>query len=260
MKAISLGAVLLLLGPGPPGTAADYSVYVSPWKTPWRYEGARGPEHWASLDADYALCGSGRAQSPIDIRDALPADLPQLHFAYRTEPVGYLINNGATIRVNYHDAPGTGSFLSLGSARYQLVQFHFHHPSEETIDGRRYDLVLHLIHQDADGAELAVAVLMKAGRENPALARLFRTLPQREGQIRAPGLQVDPADFLPRHLGYYTYRGSQTAPPCHEAVTWIVMKEPMEVSARQIAAFAVLFPHDVRPLQPLNGRAVRSSR
>ena len=94
------------------------------WKTPWTYEGPTGAAHWSRLDPDYAACNTGREQSPIDIRDAVPADLPDLRFAYLPGPLQYLINNGYTIRVNYHDAPGAGNFLIIGDTRYQIGRAH----------------------------------------------------------------------------------------------------------------------------------------
>jgi carbonic anhydrase len=238
---------------------ADYSQYVSPWKTPWAYSGARGPAHWGALDPEYALCNSGKAQSPIDIRAAQPARLPRLRFDYHLRPVGYVINNGAAIRVNYHDAPGSGDFLYVGARRYQLVQFHFHRPSEESVDGRQYDMVLHLMHKADDGEIAGVAVLLVAGHANAAVERLWQHMPAHEGQSAVPGLELNPADLLPATTGYYTYSGSQTAPPCTEGVRWFVLKTPLEVSAAQIAAYARIYPHDVRPLQPLNGRSVQAS-
>jgi carbonic anhydrase len=121
-----LAALATLLARAPLGADAQY---LSPWRTPWTYSGARGPEHWGELDPDYALCGSGRAQSPIDIRTAQKADLPPLRFDYHSAPLLFVTNNGATIRVDYPDPPGSGDFLLLGGKRYQLQQFHFHHPS-----------------------------------------------------------------------------------------------------------------------------------
>ena len=75
-----------------------------------------------------------------------------------------------------------------------------------------------------------------------------------------PGVEVNPTGLLPRDTSYYTYMGSQTAPPCTEGVTWFVLKTPMEISAEEISAFAKLYPHDVRPVQPLNGRVVEESQ
>lgn len=256
---VAMAAVLLAAALAPAGLAqpAAESQYVPQWRTPWSYApGPRGPEHWGDLDPQYAPCGHGQAQSPIDIRDAQRANLPPLRFEYHRRPVGYVTNNGAAIRVNYHDAPGSGDFLLLGARRYQLTQFHFHRPSEETIEGRRYAMVLHLMHRADDGEVLGVAVLLTAGRQNAALAPLWQHLPPREGQVAVPGLELDLTQLLPQERGYYSYLGSQTAPPCTEGVRWLVLKHPLEVSAQQIAAYARLYPHDVRPLQPRNGRSV----
>jgi carbonic anhydrase len=231
------------------------------WKTPWTYEGAAGAEHWSALDPAYAACNAGKEQSPIDIRNARKAELPALRFEYKSGPLKYLINNGYTIRVNYHDAPGSGNFLVVGDKRYQLTQFHFHRPSEEYINGKPYDMVIHLMHTASDGAPAGVAVLLKAGRANAAIQRLWEHMPTAAGkEEEIARVEVDPAGLLPRDFAYYTYMGSITAPPCSEGVTWFVMKTPVDISAEQIKAFAKLYPHDVRPLQPLNGRVVKVSQ
>jgi carbonic anhydrase len=237
----------------------DYSHYVSPWKTHWDYEGPRGAAHWSTLDPAYAVCNAGKEQSPIDIENTQKAKLPALQFEYKTEPARYVINNGYTIRVNYHDAPGTGSFLVVGDKRYQLIQFHFHRPSEEYVRGKQFDMVLHLIHRTADGEEADVAVLLQVGRPNATVERLWQHMPKVEGQQAVPGLEVNPTDMLPRETGYYEYMGSVTAPPCTEKVRWFVLKTPAEISAAQVDAFAKLYSHAVRPLQPLNGRIVKES-
>jgi carbonic anhydrase len=233
-------------------------TYVSPWRTPWTYEGERGSDHWAELDSQYSACG-GKEQSPIDIRATQKAPLPGLRFDYRSGPIKYVINNGHTIRVNYY-APGSGDFLIVGDKRYQLTQFHFHHPSEEYVHGKRYQMVVHLVHQADDGEVVTVAVFLKTGNANPAIQKIWEHMPRMEGQEEVPGVMVNPADFLPADTAYYTYAGSQTAPPCTEGVKWILLKSPIGASARQISTFAQLYPHDVRPLQPLNGRVVMESQ
>jgi carbonic anhydrase len=238
---------------------ADYSHYVSPWKTPWDYEGPRGAEHWSTLDPAYALCNTGKQQSPIDIRGTKKAQLPPLRFEHINEPVGYVINNGHTIRIDYHDAAGTGSFLVVGEKRHQLTQFHFHRPAEERVRGKQYDMVLHLMHKADDGEVVGVAVFLKEGHANATIQQVWDYMPEKEGQRAAPGASLDPAGMLPPNTGYYLYTGSQTAPPCSEGIKWIVLKTPMNVSAAQIKAFAALYPHDVRPLQPLYGRVVQES-
>jgi len=230
------------------------------WKTHWTYDGPTGAEHWSSLDPEYAACSAGREQSPIDIRNSQKAELPALRFQYQSGPLKYLINNGYTIRVNYHDAPAAGSFLTVGGTRYQLTQLHFHHPSEEYINGKPYDMVLHLMHEASDGKIAGVAVLLKAGRANATIQQIWAHMPKTEGkEMEVPGVELNPAGMLPQNSAYYTYRGSLTAPPCTEDVTWFVLKTPVDVSPEQIKAFAKLYPRDVRPLQPINGRIVKET-
>jgi carbonic anhydrase len=231
------------------------------WKTPWSYEGATGAEHWGDLDPEYAACKVGKQQSPIDIRNAEKAELPAIRFEYRSSPLKYLINNGHTIRVNYHDASGSGNFLIVGDKRYQLTQFHFHRPSEEYIYGRPYDMEVHLMHEASDGKVAGVAVFLKAGGANATIQQIWDHMPKTEGkEEEITGVEVNPADLLPSDHANYMYMGSLTAPPCSEGVTWFVLKTPVELSAEEINAFAKLYPHDVRPLQGLNGRVVKESQ
>jgi carbonic anhydrase len=231
------------------------------WKTHWSYEGAAGAEHWSDLDPDYAACNAGKEQSPIDIRNAEKAELPAIRFEYKSRPLKYLIDNGYTLRVNYHDAPGSGNSLIVGEKRYQLTQFHFHRPSEEYIDGKPYDMVLHLMHQASDGKIAGVAVLLKEGKANATIQQLWERWPKIEGKEQdVAGVEVNPSALLPNAAAYYMYMGSLTAPPCSEDVTWFVLKTPLDMSAEEIAAFAEHYPHDVRPLQPLNGRVVKQSQ
>lgn len=229
------------------------------WRTPWSYAGTNGPEHWGELDPAYATCSSGREQSPIDIHRTTKATLPALRFEYKRGPLR-IINNGYTaVRVNY--PRGNGNVLAVGDRRYELTQFHFHRPSEEYIRGRPYDMVIHLMHASSDGKIAAVAVLLRSGGENATIRELWAHMPQSAGQEHEiPNLELDPSGLLPRDTAYYRYQGSLTAPPCTENVTWFVLKTPLELSAAQVSAFAQLYPHDVRPIQALNGRIVEESR
>jgi len=256
--------VLLALGVAvaPAGQQSQDPAYSNKWS----YAGANGPEHWGDLDPDYAACKTGKAQSPIDIRKAKKAELPAIRFEYKSGPLR-IINSGHTIRVNYY-APGSGSFLIVGDKRYQLTQFHFHHPSEEYIHGKPSDMVIHLIHVAADGEVASVAVLLKAGNANATIQQIWEHIPQTQGkEEEIAGVELNPAGLLspvaalpPYAAAYYTYMGSGTAPPCAEGVLWFVLKTPVTVSAEQIDTFAKLYPHDVRPVQPLNGRVVKESQ
>ncbi|MFI5229029.1 MAG: carbonic anhydrase [Gemmatimonadales bacterium] len=230
------------------------------WKTPWDYQGSRGPEHWSALDTAYAACNNGREQSPIDIRAVTKADLPALRFDYTSAPIEGLTDNGKTIRVNYH-GPRNDNVLIVGADRYRLTQFHFHRPAEELVNGKRYDMVLHLMHAASDGRIAGVAVFLTAGKANATIQRLWDHMPTVVGKEESiPGVDVDPSGLLPRDAAYYMYAGSLTAPPCTEGVTWFVLETPVEISAAQIAAFAKRYPGDVRPVQPLNGRVVKVRR
>jgi carbonic anhydrase len=158
-------------------------------------------------------------------------------------------------------APGNGNFLIVGDKRYELTQFHFHRPSEEYIHGKPPDMVIHCMHQSSDGKVAGVAVLLKSGNANATVQRLWEHMPKTAGAEKLiAGVEIDPAGLLPRDDTYYTYRGSQSAPSCSEGVTWFVLKSPVDISADEINAFARLYPHDVRPVQPLNGRVVGESR
>lgn len=232
---------------------------LAQWKTPWSYEGLAGPERWSALDPAFSACNAGREQSPIDIQSTAREKLSALRFDYRSGPLKYLINNGKTVRVNYH-APGNENFVFVGAQRYQLTQFHFHRPSEESIHGQTFAMVAHFMHGSREGRVAGVAVLLKSGSANATVQQIWDHMPLVEGsEHEIKGVSLDPAGLLPRDLAYYTYEGSLTAPPCTEGVTWFVLKSPVEISSAQIAAFAKLYPHDVRPAQPLNGRIVRES-
>jgi carbonic anhydrase len=247
--------VLLLIAP-----VLTPAVARAQWRTPWDYEGTRGAGHWGDLDPGYAVCKAGKEQSPIDIRNAKKAALPAIRFVNNSGPLKYLTNNGHTIRVNYH-APGSGDFLIVGDKRYELTQFHFHRPSEEYIHGKPYDMVLHLMYEASDGKVAGVAVLLKSGSANATIQQIWEHMPTTAGkEEEIPGVEIDPSGLLPSNTAYYTYMGSLTAPPCTEDVVWFVLKTPMDISAKQIRAFAKLYPHNVRPVQPLNLRVVQESR
>jgi carbonic anhydrase len=255
---LGLFVVALVLAPGS-AQAQEPTPGHNAWRTPWSYEGAIGPAHWGDLDPEYAACKMGKEQSPIDIRNAKKADLPPLHFEFKNGPLN-IINNGYTaVRVDY--APGNGNFLIVGNKRYELTQFHFHHPSEEYFHGKPYAMGMHFMYESGDGKVAAVAVLLKAGRANATIKQLWEHMPKTEGkEKRIPGVELNPAALLPRDTAYYTYMGSQTAPPCTQGVTWFVLKTPLDISPQQIRAFAKLYPHDVRPVQPLNARVVRENQ
>lgn len=217
----------------------------------WAYEGVEGPAHWAMLSPAYRTCEKGSHQSPIDILGAHHESAPsRLGFAYRTSRVR-LMHTGHTVQATYQ----AGSLLTLGETTYMLRQFHFHSPSEHRIDGRSYDMEVHLVHQDEGGRIAIVAVLLEAGLENPTLERLWAELPQQVGQVSAE-VELNAIELMPAQTHFYLYEGSPTTPPCTEGVRWIVLKQPQTVSLSQMTRFRAYLGEDARPVQALNHREV----
>jgi len=223
--------------------------------TRWGYEGPQAPESWGSLDPGFAVCSNGREQSPIDLTGAERETLSGIGFEYAPSPIS-IQNNGHSIQVNYE--PGSG--IVLDGTRYGLVQFHFHHRSEHTVDGADFPLELHPVHADAAGALAVVGVFVEEGAANGALAPVWRHLPADAGPAALVQGTVDAAALLPERRTTWRYRGSLTTPPCSEGVSWLMMTEPVAASREQIEAFAALFPVNNRPVQPLNGRRLVTDR
>lgn len=222
----------------------------------WTYTGKHGPAHWGEVDPEFTVCSTGHFQSPIDIRDATPADLPAITFDYHDAPLK-MVNNGHTIMVSYP----AGSSMTVGGKRYELVQFHFHHPSEEKVAGKQYGMVAHLVHKDSDGHLAVVAVLLDVGKKSSQLLdTLWTNAPTKAGTEKSVAVTVNAAELLPAQRGYYTFPGSLTTPPCSEGVTWFVLKEPVAVSNVQVGKFARLYPNNARPIQQVAGRSVQQTK
>ena len=217
----------------------------------WGYSGDAGPAYWGELSPEYALCAEGAAQSPIDIRDASALDLVDIDFRYG-ESANNIFNNGHTIQVNI-DA---GSAIVYNGITYNLLQFHFHSPSEHTIEGMPAPLEIHFVHQDPNSGNLAVVgILLTEGEgDNEAYSAVFDHLPAHVGEPEAAGEPIALAALLPGARSFYTYQGSLTTPPCSEIVRWLLLENPVELSARQIAAFRALYDGNARPVQELGKR------
>ena len=159
--------------------------------------------------------------------------------------------------INY--APG--SFISVGGKRYALKQFHFHRPSEETINGKGYEMSLHLVHANQEGDTAVVAVLLEKGQQNPVVREVWNDVPrEKEKEEMFDTVQINATELLPTDRGYYTYAGSLTTPPCTENVTWFVLKHPVTISNEDVERLSRIYRHDARPTQPIYGRIVLESR
>lgn len=220
----------------------------------WSYEGEGGPARWGKIDSANAKCDIGERQSPIDIRDGIHVDLEPVVFDYK--PVRFnVIDTGHTIQVNL----GAGSSITILGRRYDLVQFHFHRPSEERVNGIGYEMVAHLVHKDMDGKLVVIALLIQQGKPNSLVQTIWNYMPlEKNDAVQPPGM-IDMSQLLPASRQYYTYMGSLTTPPCTEGVLWVVFKEPIELSADQISIFSRLYPMNARPIQSNAGRLIKES-
>jgi carbonic anhydrase len=220
----------------------------------WSYDGEDGPANWGKINTAWAQCASGKRQSPIDIHDGIKVDLEPIQFDYK--PVHYKVTDtGHTIQVDLEP----GNRFTLTGHQYDLMQFHFHRPSEEHVNGKGFQMVVHLVHKGDDGKLAVVALLVDEGVANSIIQNVWNNLPLERSDPIEPVGTIDLSQLLPMAREYYTYMGSLTTPPCSEDVMWMVMKQPIRMSASQIAIFGRLYPMNARPIQPNENRIIKES-
>jgi len=226
--------------------------------THWSYSGESGPRHWGDLAPENINCKIGKNQSPIDLRDQTAVGtngLPQLDIHYRDVPLKVL-NNGHTLQVNYP----LGSYIKVGGHRYELLQFHFHTPSEHKKEGFNYPMEVHLVHKDGDGNLAVMGIIFQEGEDNEHVQTLLNHLPKKVGKQEIHrNVNLNPVLFMPGNTDFYKYSGSLTTPPCSEGVYWMVFKQPIEASAEQIQKMNEVMGENARPVQEINSRAVLKS-
>ena len=224
---------------------------------PWDYQGKNLPMRWGKLDPAYKACSEGHEQSPIDIRGAhLNKALPPIQFHYLAG-AATIENNGHTIEVKVNP----GSYIVSGGVRYELVQFHFHHPGEEAVKGKLSDMDVHLVHKSADGKLAVIAVRLNEDMSlpNAVIAALWQHLPATVGAHEKITEMVNPGGLLPADRGYWTYSGSLTTPPCTEGVRWFVFEQELGISRDQLRTFGALYKMNSRPLQDTHGRRIEAN-
>ena len=231
-----------------------HGIFAGAGGAHWSYEGDDGPEHWGDLSPDYYFCKDGKNQSPVDLVADLHPELPELIFNYHGTPV-HETHNGHSIQLTVKP----GSFLEVAARnqRFELLQGHFHSPSEHTVGGEYFAMEIHLVHADKDGGLVVVGIMINEGEENPMLNRIWSFMPEKEGETRESPLSVFEAGVLPPTQEYFAYSGSLTTPPCTEGVKWIVLRESLTASAEQIARFKErvgLMTN--RPVQDHNARLI----
>ncbi len=216
----------------------------------WGYSGATGPAHWGKLG--HPLCAKGRNQSPVDIIGETPSHEKTLRFNYSQVPID-AINNGHTVQFNIRP----GSHIILDDTRYDLLQFHFHTPSEDAVEGKRYPMQLHLVHKSDSGKLAVVGVFLQDvpnAQVSESMTRIFGALPGSSGLQLRSDTTLQPAELLPAEHKAWHFMGSLTTPPCTEGVQWLVMKTPVAITPRQLARFQGICTHNARPVQPWHRR------
>ncbi len=216
----------------------------------WSYEGDTGPAMWGALDPSFAACDDGMRQSPVDIVGAVAGG--EIALDIRWQPGdAEVVDNGHTIQVNVAE----GSAISLEGREFALLQFHFHHPSEHTVEGSAAPMDIHFVHAAAEGDLAVVGVFLEAGEADPTIQSIWDAIPS-DGETPGAVAALDPRALLPEGGSYYRYPGSLTTPGCSEIVSWVVMTEAVAVSQDQIEAFAAIYPMNARPVQALNERTI----
>ncbi len=221
----------------------------------WGYEGEGGPDQWGTMKKEYLACGEGTQQSPINIDSGslISSKVGDITFNYQPSPLEVL-NNGHTVQVNF--APG--SSIQFKGKTFELLQFHFHSPSEHQIDYRYFGMEAHLVHKSADGELAVIGIMLKKGESYPVMDAIWEHIPHEINKpITIVGATVNAADLLPAdRSSFYHYMGSLTTPPCSEIVNWIVMKNPINVTDKQVTAFVSAVGENNRPVQPMHRRHV----
>lgn len=231
------------------GLTASHDVH-------WSYSGDTGPEHWGSLSPDWAACADGSAQSPIDLGKTTPK--PMTNLAFRYLPLrAVVVDNGHTIETVPASEVATNRLL-LGSQSYDLLQFHYHAPSEHTINGKTYPLEFHFVHKSSDGTLAVVGVFVKKGpAAGPAWQAIIRRLAASDSESSSGVVRnLNWNSLLPTNQQTIRYAGSLTTPGCAEGVKWNVMNHAITMSAAQIKQFTDQYSGNVRPVQPINGRNI----
>ena len=217
----------------------------------WSYHGKNGPDNWGSK---YALCKTGMEQSPINLVTQKTKNTPKdLKFSYNIVPL-VLLNNGHTIEA----VAGNGGQVNLNGEVYNLLQIHYHTPSEHTQSGKNYPAEIHFVHKSKSGKILVVGVFIKEGKDNQQLVKIINNIPSNlHKKLAITGESINLAALLPENTEKkYSYSGSFTTPPCTEGVSWYVFKDPITLSKKNIDKFAKIYPENHRPVQPLNKRKI----
>lgn len=226
-------------------TAATLLASVSVAAQNWDYTDGASPENWSEASPDFAACDAGMMQSPIDLDQHTALGEITIAADYGST-MGKLSLGKHKVQVD----AGPGQGMVSGDRLFNLIQVHFHTPSEHAISGERYPLTAHFVHATRDGTLGVLGVMFEEGEANDGLQSIIDALPQGDGSQ----ITIDMGAMVPDELEVYRYMGSLTTPPCSENVNWHVVQEALEASPEQIAAMEAALGMSARSIQPLNNR------
>ncbi|KAF3615759.1 Alpha carbonic anhydrase 7, partial [Capsicum annuum] len=273
------GSCLLKLGVLTPSSLKGWGVDIGPSdksklkpdpddESDFSYDenAVNGPGNWSNIHPDWIKCNTGKMQSPIDFPNKkveVVSNLGILQKFYKPSNAT-LLNRGHDIMLRWDN----GGFLKINGTQYQLKQVHWHTPSEHTIDGKRFDMEGHLVHETDDGKNIAViGVLYEIGLLPDLFLKIIekdlKALADKKDAEKAIGI-IDPNLIKLDGKKYYRNMGSLTVPPCSENVVWTIDAKVKTVTRKQIKLLRDAvhdgYEFNARPVQPLNDRPIKFNK
>lgn len=257
--------------------AALVALVASP--TPWlaRNSNASSNKSWNYQDSWVGTCREGRTQSPILLDDKKLVESEE-RVELDIDDVPEQIWN-ATVTNNSHgspqiDFPKDSCSVIFGRERFNLIQIHFHSPSEHLTNDTIFPMETHLVLRSHKNPErlLVIAILCQIGdKRNTLLEESLDKVPSvgdkgvaldRPIALRSLMTASDSRKGRDSSQFYYWYTGSLTTPPCSEPVEWLVQDPAFKtesITTDQLDRFLYLsaIPGNARGIQNLNGRTVR---
>nr|ACO12737.1 Carbonic anhydrase 2 [Lepeophtheirus salmonis] len=259
----------------------------------WGYDECNGPEKWGE---SFSIGKDGARQSPVAIDTSKVQVIPEfteLKFKYVPDNTKDIENTGSSWKVNIN---GTGSSLTGGPLKdnHELWQYHAHwgsdnaKGSEHRVDGKMFSAELHLVHwntkypspevaADKEDGLAVLGMFIEVGEKHEEFQKVVDSLQKIKfkGEKTVLASSVDPTKFLPKSKDFWTYEGSLTTPPLYESVTWIVFREPIQLSEEQITAMRNIafcckdvkdgekkhaMVNNFRPPVPLGSRVIQGNK
>lgn len=144
----------------------------------------------------------------------------------------------------------------IGNKNYDLLQFHFHIPSEHFINGEPKNIEIHFVHQCQEDKELAVlGFLFSKGEVGTRFIDDIISTNALTKKGDSAKVQYVNLNLLDVAGEYVHYAGSLTTPPCSEGVKWFVNSKVQTITADQLAWFRKCIDHNnARSICKLNDR------